>query len=694
MTEHSFMQRILKRADLFLAIAVVGIIVMMVLPVPPVFLDMLLALNIMLALLILLVSLYTVEPLHLSIFPGFLLILTLFRLAMNVASTRLILGHGFAGKVIQAFGDFVAGGNLVVGFIVFLVLVLINFIVITKGAGRVAEVAARFTLDAMPGKQMAIDADMNNGLIDEKEARKRRETITREADFYGAMDGASKFVRGDAVAGLVITGINLLGGLAVGSMQLGMSLSESARTFSLLTVGDGLVNQIPSLIVSAAAGIIVTRAGSKSRFGEDLARQLLWQSKPLMVSAGVLALFAIVPGLPTLPFLVLSLASGTLAWRVRQAEKERVEVKKNVKTPAKKAERVEDYLALDTMEIELGYRLVPLVDQKRGGDFLGRVTRLRRELAGQLGFILPAVRIRDDMGLEPNHYRIRIRGVVVAEDFLRLGAVLALGAPESAARELRGEPTTDPTFGLPAIWIPQDQASEAESRGWATIEAAAVLATHLEVVSRRQSWRILSRQDVRRLMDNLKPDHQALIDDITPGQLSLGQIHKVLQKLLREGIPIRDLLSILETLSDTAEQTKDPDLLAEYARFSLSDTITAQVKENWPSIKAITLDPDLEALLSRERDGTQAGHLSPDAFAKVIQRLKEFVGRLQAEGRKPVLITRPEIRSYVRRLLEGPLPDLMILAYSELSMDAELESMAQVGLEPAESAPLAGARGV
>jgi flagellar biosynthesis protein FlhA len=674
---------LLRRSDLLLAFGVVGILVMMVLPLPTFFLDVLLALNIMLSLMILLVALYTLEPLQFSIFPGLLLILTLFRLAMNVASTRLILGQGYAGRVIEAFGHFVTGNNLVVGFIVFLVLVLINFIVITKGAGRVAEVAARFTLDAMPGKQMAIDAELNNGLIDEKEARRRREAVGREADFYGAMDGASKFVRGDAVAGLVITAINLVGGMAVGTLQLKLSLAESASTFSLLTIGDGLVNQIPALIVSASAGIIVTRAGARSQFSRDVAHQLILQERPLKVSAALLAIFAVVPGLPALPFLLLSAGSFWLSSRLKKtrlAEAGALQVQEAARPPE---ERVEDYLALDTLEIELGYGLIPLVDAAQGGDLLARIKRLRKQVAAEQGFILPPVRIRDDISLSPEQYRIRVRGIAVGEAELRPGWRLALGEAVAAAeRELPGIPTLDPTFGMHALWVREAQAREAERLGCALVEPAAVLATHLDVLARRQAHRILSRQDVRRLLDNLKPEHAALVDELVPGQLSLGQVHKVLQRLLREGVPIRDLGTILESLSDTAEQSKDPEILAEYARFALSATISTILRGEHNRIKAATLEPDLEGTLARERDGTRAGSLSPEDFAQVIQRLRAARDRLQSEGRPPVVVTRPEIRAYLRRLLEGPLPDLMVVAYSELSMDVELESIAQVGLPP------------
>jgi len=669
-----------RRSDLLLAFGMVGILVLMVLPLPAIFLDMLLALNIMLALMILLVALYTLEPLQFSIFPGLLLILTLFRLAMNVASTRLILGQGYAGRVIEAFGHFVTGSNLAVGFVVFLILVLINFIVITKGAGRVAEVAARFTLDAMPGKQMAVDAELNNGLIDEKEARRRRETISREADFYGAMDGASKFVRGDAIAGLIITVINLVGGIAVGTLQLKMSLAESASTFSILSIGDGLVNQIPALIVSASAGIIVTRAGARTQFSQDVAQQLVLQERPLKVAAVLMGLFAVVPGLPALPFLLLAAGAWALAWKIRQAREEEAEHPAEA-GPAPVEERVEDFLALDTLEIELGYGLIPLVDTTAGGDVLARIKRLRKQTAADLGMILPPVRIRDDISLTPEQYRIRIRGIVVGQAELRPGWRLAIGPRVREVQELLpGVPTTDPTFGLPAVWVREAHQREAERQGCALVEPAAVLATHLDVLVKRHAGRILSRQDVKKLLDNLKPEHAALVDELVPGQLSLGQVHKVLQKLLREGVPIRDLATILESLSDTAEQSKDPEILAEYARFALASTISTILKGDHFRIKAATLEPDLETALARERDGTRAGSLSPEEFAQVITQLHPARDRLQGEGRVPVVVTRPEIRSYLRRLLEGPLPDLLVVAYSELSLDVELESVSQVGL--------------
>jgi flagellar biosynthesis protein FlhA len=676
--DKGMLAQILSRSDILLSLGVVGIIVMMIIPVAPIFLDMLLALNIMLALVIMLVALFTIEPLQFSIFPGMLLILTLFRLSMNVASTRLILGEGYAGKVIAAFGDFVAGGNLVVGFIVFLILVIINFIVITKGAGRVAEVAARFTLDAMPGKQMAIDADLNNGLIDENEARFRREKIGREADFYGAMDGASKFVRGDAVAGLIITTINLLGGMIIGSMQLGMTFAESASAFSLLTVGDGLVNQIPSLIVSASAGIIVTRAGTRSDFSQDMVKQLFWQHRPLLVSSMVLALFAIVPGLPTLPFFLLSVLTGGLGLKIRRTQKEEAEEPKE-KKEEKVPERIEDYLALDTMEIELGYGLIPLVDRAQGGDLLQRITLIRKQIASELGIIIPPIRIRDDVSLLPEEYSIRVRGNQIAHDILKPGWVLVLGAG-GHNENLHGIQASDPTFGMDSLWVRESQSGEAARLGYAVVDPSAVMATHLEVLIRKIGWKILGRQDVKKLLDNLKPDHAALVDELYPSVLSLGVIHKVLQKLLRESIPIRDLCSVLEILSDFGEQTKDPEILAEYARFSLSATISNLAKGDDGRIKAATFNPDLESVLLREKDGTRAGTLRPEDFALVIQALKDCSDQLTSEGRTPILVTRPEIRSYVRRLLEGALPDLMVLAYSELSMEVELESIAQIAL--------------
>ncbi|MCA9787813.1 MAG: FHIPEP family type III secretion protein, partial [Candidatus Cloacimonetes bacterium] len=473
--------------------------------------------------------------------------------------------------------------------------------------------------------------------------------------------------------------VNLVGGMAVGMLQLKMSAADAARSFSLMTIGDGLVNQIPSLIISVAAGIIVTRAGSRSHFGTDMQNQLLNQVRPLAIASLVLFFFALMPGLPTIPFLVLAVLSGVLALRRRKelaleaAEEEAATAEPT--GPAK--ERIEDYLNLDSMEIELGYGLIALVDREAGGDLLTRITSLRRQVAQELGIIVPPIRIRDDLSLRPDEYRIRIRGNVVGASELRTGCILALTGPEELPG-LNGIPTTDPTFGLPALWIRESERRNVESRGVAVVEPSAVLATHLETVVRRHAWRLLSLQDTKKLLENLKGEHQALVEELTPGILSLAAVHKVLQRLLKESVPVRDLCTVLETLADTGSQTKDTDILVEYARFALSGSITAQLKGEDGRIRVVTLRPELEGRLQQEQEGNRNGGFSPDEFAAVVAELAGWRDRLQAEGRVPVIVTRPEIRSYLRRLLEGPLPEMQVVSYSELQLDVELESVASI----------------
>jgi flagellar biosynthesis protein FlhA len=665
-----------RRSDVLIALGIVGILVMMIIPLPAPFLDILLALNIAIGLTILLVAIYNTEPLQFSIFPGLLLLITLFRLALNVASTRLILGDGYAGQVISAFGGFVVKGNYIVGFIVFLILVLINFIVITKGAGRVAEVAARFTLDAMPGKQMAIDADLNNGVINEQEARLRREKISQEADFYGAMDGASKFVRGDAIASLIITAINILGGFAIGMIQLGMTFPEAISNYTLLTVGDGLVNQIPALIISTAAGIIVTRAGARNNFGHDVTAQLLSRVRPLLIVATVLMFFALVPGLPTLPFMILSIVIGSVALALRNSRRSE-DQEQEISTQEEPAEeQIEDFLYVDPMEIEIGYGLIPLVDVEQNGDLLNRITLIRKQQALDLGIIIPPIRIRDNIQLRPEEYSIKIRGIEVAQGEIKVGYHLALNAGE-ADEEIDGFKTTEPTFGMPATWIREEIRERAELLGYAVIEAPAVLATHLVDVIQKSSWRILGRQDAMNLIENIKKDNPALVEELYPNLLSLGVIHKVLQRLLKEGIPIRDLTTILETLADYAPATKDVEILNEYARFSLNQTITRIYQNEDGRIYCMTLDPELEEMFSRELEQTAQGRalsLTPEVFAALIRQIRDLSEKMSTEGRRGVLLTAPTIRPYLRKLLESSLPDLSLVSYSELIPSVEVES--------------------
>ncbi len=573
--------------------------------------------------------------LQFSIFPSLLLITTLFRLALNVSSTRLILLQGYAGEIIRAFGNFVVGGNYVVGFVVFLILVVIQFIVITKGAERVAEVAARFTLDAMPGKQMSIDADLNAGLIDEKEARRRRAEIEREADFYGAMDGASKFVKGDAIAGLVITAINIIGGFAVGVGQRGMGLGEALQHYTLLTVGDGLVTQIPALLIATATGIIITRAASEANMGRDVSHQLLSEPRVLAIAAGVLVLFAVVPGLPTVPFLVLSLLFGLLGYASSRRHQERQvqEMEKEAQREAeeaKKPERVSALLKLDAIELEIGYSLIPLVDANQGGDLLDRITMIRRQIAIELGLVVPPIRIRDNMQLGPNAYVIKIKGIEVGRGELMPGHYLAMESGPVSKR-VSGIETREPAFGLPALWIPEEAKEEAELAGYTVVDSPSIIATHLTEIIRSNAAELLGRQDVKKLLDELKEDHAALVDEVVPELLTVGEVQRVLQNLLREGVPIRDLVTILETLGDFAWATKDQIFLTEKVREALARQISKQYTNDQGYIPVITLDPAWEQEIADALQHTDRGL----TIALAPERVEAFYDGLSARWSGP-----------------------------------------------------------
>ncbi|MDP8287159.1 MAG: flagellar biosynthesis protein FlhA, partial [Candidatus Electryonea clarkiae] len=588
-----FLHNLTQRSDIVLAICVVGVIVLMIIPIPAFLLDILIAVNICIALLVLVVAMYVNRSLEFSVFPGLLLITTLYRLGINVASTRMILGDAFAGDIIASFGSYVVKGNYIVGIVIFLILVIINFQVITKGSGRIAEVAARFTLDAMPGKQMAVDADMNNGLISEDEARTRRDDIRREADFYGAMDGAAKFVRGDAMAGLIITFINIAGGLVIGMVQLDMKFDQALTTYTMLTIGDGLVSQIPALIISTAAGIIVARAASEMNLGREFTGQLLVRTKPVAIVSGVLAFFALVPGMPTIPFFLLSFATGYIAWmtsRSKRAYEATSLAEISEKPQLKEAEKIEDYLYVDPMEIEIGYGLIPLVDAEKEGDLLSRITMIRKQQAIQMGIVIPPIRIRDNIQLKPTEYTIKMRGNEVARGDLRLGHFLALN-PGTASEKIEGIETKEPTYGLPALWIQERLRDRAENAGYTVVEPTAVLATHIVEVIKANAHKLLSRKDVNNLIENLKSDNPTVVEELIPNLMTIGGVHKVLQKLLKESIPIRDLGTIMETLADYAPMTKDADILVEYARYSLSATITQKFQDSDGKIYTLTLDP-------------------------------------------------------------------------------------------------------
>ena len=685
----TLLSRLSARSDIALAIAVIGIVTVLVIPIPTQLLDFALAFNITFSLVILLTTLYVTRPLELSVFPGLLLIVTLLRLALNVASTRLILAHGYAGEVINSFGHFVVQGNYVVGFIIFVILVIIQFVVITKGAGRISEVAARFTLDAMPGKQMAIDADLNAGIISEQDARNRRSEIGREADFYGAMDGASKFVRGDAIAGILITIINVIGGFIIGMVMMDMSMSEALKTYSLLSIGDGLVTQIPALLVSTASGVIVTRAASSSNMGADLTDQFTRQPRAIMVSATALFLFGLVPGMPTLTFMVLGLMVGGVGYLTRQAqlahakqESDAAHEKEATRTKAP-AERTEDILKVVTIGIEIGYGLIPMVDVNQGGDLLNRISAVRKQLAAELGMVVPPIRIRDNVQLRPNEYQIKIKGIRVAGFELMHDHVLAIN-PGFISDRLDGFDTKDPAFGLSATWIIPVLKEAAEAQHYTVVEPSSVLATHLTEVIRTAASEILTRQDVQRLVATLKEDFPALVDGVIPEQISLGTLHRVLQSLIAERIPIRDLATAVETISDYIGTTKDADVLAEYVRMALKRQVTELYRDASGKINVFTLDPAVEQQLSESVQNTRQGLmlvLDPSMTDVLIRKIGQIADKLTSSGLVPVCICSPNIRLALRRLIESAHPALAVISYNEVLPTAELVSVGTVRLQ-------------
>ena len=673
-----------RTSEIGMMVAVVLVIALLVVPLPPFLLDLCLAASIGVSLVVLLSALQTTDPLEFSSFPALLLVLTLFRLALNVASTRLILSEGHAGAVIQAFGQFVIGGNYVVGVVLFLILVGINFIVITKGAGRVAEVAARFTLDAMPGKQMAIDADLGAGLIDEATARKRRAVIAQQADFYGAMDGASKFVRGDASAGLLITGINIIGGIVIGVLQRGLDLSQAASTYTILTVGEGLVAQIPALIVSTAAGLMVTQASGGARIGNVISAQLTAQPRALWLAAGVLASFALVPGLPAIPFLALAGGIGGIAQGAGRRQARAAEVASfasadaKVEDAAPASNPVADLLQLDPIELLVGYGLVPIVDEGMGGDLLERIGLLRKQAAVELGILVPAIRIRDDVRLPANEYVIRLRGSEVARGEAMPRMLLALDTGAAAA-PIEGMDGADPSFGLPARWIAPSRRADASALGYMVVEPGTMLATHLMEMVKANAAELLGRQDVQSMLDALKPTHPALVDEVVPAKVSLGTLHRVLQRLLRERVPIRDLVTILEALGDASEHAKDLESLTEHVRRALGNVIARTLMDESGEIRAVTLGSRLEAslmtLFSPRVGGPSAPLLTPDLLAGLLRELQRLTAT-GADQRPLPLVVPPGIRTGVRRLIEPVMPALPVVSLAELPTTVTLTPVA------------------
>ena len=677
--------------DVLLPVGVVSILMLMLIPLPAFLLDLFLSFSLTIAILILLVTMNAGRPADFSVFPSVILLGTLFRLGLNIASTRVILlnghqGTGSAGEVIQAFGEFVVGGNFAVGLVVFSILVIINFVVITKGAGRIAEVAARFTLDAMPGRQMSIDADLNAGIIDEAEARKRREEIAQEADFYGSMDGASKFVRGDAVAALLIIFINILGGLSIGTLDHGMSIAQAAQTFTLLTVGDAVVAQVPALIMSTAAGIIITRVSTQTSLGRDLTEQIFFNPHLVGVVAAILIFLGFIPGLPHLAFILLGSIVGGLAYWLRQ-KKQEAQKPASTAMPQDKAaspptESVDTVTPPDLLELHVGYGLVHLVDTAQGGELLERVRGIRRQTAQELGFVVPAVHIRDNLQLSPHEYSVLLKGIPVAGGELVPRHLLAIN-PGHAKKGIEGKPGKDPCFGLPALWIvPQDK-ERAQMDGYTVVDCAAVIATHLTEILRANGHELLGRQEVQNLLDHLAKMYPKVVDDLIPTQLSLGAVVRILRNLLRERVCIRDLRTILETVADYSTQTKDPDTLTEYARQNLSRTITSQYANAEGLVSVISLDPLLDRrLVEAMRPSEHAENLggAPSLFNTFLGSVRHAIERVVAQGYQPILMCSQTIRAQVYRLVAPSVHALAVLSPNEIDAKAKIQAIEVVRL--------------
>ncbi|WMT17955.1 flagellar biosynthesis protein FlhA [Parageobacillus toebii] len=678
----------MQARDLSVLLMVVLIVAMLIIPLPSWLLSVLIIINISLALLVLLTAMNMKEPLQFSIFPSLLLLLTLFRLGLNVSTTRSILSKGEAGGVVETFGTFVVGGNVVVGFVVFLILIIIQFVVITKGAERVSEVAARFTLDAMPGKQMSIDADLNAGMISEQEARQRREKIAQEADFYGAMDGASKFVKGDAIAGMIIVVVNMLFGMVIGVVQQGLDVSEAAQRYTLLTVGDGIVSQIPALLISTATGIVVTRAASDSNLGGDIMKQLFAFPKMLYVTAGtifLLGLFTPINDVLTIPIAGL-LALGGYRFSTQTARQEAApsqeETKETEMDELKSPESVISLLNVDPIEFEFGYALIPLADANQGGDLLDRIVMIRRQLALELGLVIPVVRIRDNIQLQPNEYRLKIKGNEVARGELLLDHYLAM-SPGIEDDSIEGIDTVEPAFGLPAKWISEDMKDRAEMLGYTVVDPPSVVSTHITEVLKAHAYELLGRQETKQLIDHLKESYPVLVEEVTPNPLSIGEVQKVLAKLLKEKVSIRNLPLIFETLADFARMTTDTDILTEYVRQALARQITNQYVIPGEPLKVITLSGKVEKTIADAVQQTEHGSylsLDPERSQSIIEAIAAQLEQNPFANQTPILLCSPAVRMYVRQLTERYFPNLPILSYNELEANVEVQSVGMVDI--------------
>lgn len=680
--------KVLKdKMDILIAIAAISIVLMIIIPLPTFLLDLLIALNITLSAIIFITTLFTTNVLQLSIFPTLLLITTLFRVALNVSSTRLILSEGNAGSIIEAFGQFVISGNYVVGIIIFLIIVVIQFVVITNGAGRVSEVTARFTLDALPGKQMSIDADLNSGLITEEIAKQRRTDLQKEADFYGAMDGASKFVKGDAIAGIIITIINIIGGIIIGMTQLGFTIGEAAELFVRLTVGDGLVSQVPALLISVASGILVTRSGSSDNFGKTFTSQLSNYPIASAIAAAIMFILFIVPGMPKLPFLTSAIAMGILSYILYKEESKKAEValsseEESIIIDNNESENVMNLVSVEPLEIEIGYSLIPLADENVGGDLLNRIASVRRQCAIDMGIVLQPIRIRDNLTLKNNEYAIKIRGIVVATYELIPNMLLCMN-PMEDNMDIVGIPATEPSFNLPALWINENQREEAELRGLTIVDSTTVLITHLTEIIKRHSYELLGRQEVKLIIDNMREKYSAVIEELIPDILSIGEVQKVLQNLLKEKVSIKDTVTILETLADNARTIRDLELLTEYVRISLSRNICNSLIEN-RTISVVTLSQNIEELIANNISKTPTGSIltiDPEIGRNLMNLIKNKLENITFYNEQPVILVSPNIRCAFKKFLDLIFDNIMVISLNETPNDIELNIKGVVDFE-------------
>lgn len=676
-----------KNTDVLVAFGVLGIVLMIIIPLPTFILDLLLAFNILISAGILVMTMFTTHVLQFSIFPTLLLITTLLRLGLNISSTRLILSQGDAGEIIAAFGDFVIGGNYIVGIIIFIIIVIINMMVITNGAGRVAEVSARFTLDAMPGKQMSIDADLNAGVIDDATARQRREDLQSEADFYGSMDGANKFVKGDAIAGIIITLINIIAGIIIGVMN-GDTISEAASLYTQLTVGDGLVSQVPALLISTASGILVTRAGNSENFGKTFTKQLTAFPIAMAIVSVVMLSLAIIPSMPKIPFLVAGVSCGYLSYVLINEEKKQQEMEmaqveeEHTELERKEPENVMNLISVEPMEVEIGYGLIPLADESTGGDLLQRIASVRRQCAIEMGIIVQPIRIRDNLQLKTNEYVIKIRGTVVASSELMPSMLLCMD-PTGDNTKIEGIRTIEPTFNLPAVWINIDKREEAEIQGLTVVDPTTVMVTHLTETIKAHSYELLGRQEVQLIVDNTRERYSAVVDELIPDLMTIGELQKVLQNLLREKVPIKDMVTIMESLADNSRLTKDIELLTEYVRFALARVICNQIIDETRTVTVATLSPQIEEIIAANTQKSTQGSfpaVDPDTTTRILECIRDVMDRINFYNNQPVILVSPNIRPVFRKLIEMVYPHIMVVSLNEIPNDVQIRTEGVVSL--------------